>query len=180
MKFKYVFRLIALMSILVFVSACQPKIPDGALQLNKQSLEYRQLQTKTYDTDDEKKVLSSCAGLLQDLGFNIDESETSLGVLCGSKQRDATQAGQVVASILVAALTGAATPIDDTQKMRASVITKKVGEEKERVSVRVTFQRIVWNTRGQITKKECISEPEVYQEFYSKLSKSLFLEGHKI
>jgi len=54
-----------------------------------------------------KKILSAVAAVLQDLGFNLDESETKLGVVVASKDRDAVEAGQVVGAIVMAALFGA-------------------------------------------------------------------------
>ncbi len=155
-------------------------IPEDALKLSHESLALRQLQTRRYDTNDEERILSACAGLLQDLGFTLDESETELGLVVASKDRSAMEVGQVVAAVFVAALTGAAMPVDEKQKLRASIVSRVVGEKNESITVRVTFQRMVWNTQGQISKKEGLSEPEMYQEFFEKLSKSLFLEAHKI
>jgi len=148
--------------------------------LDSESLKQRQMQTRVFQTDDEAKVLAACAALLQDTGFNIDESETKLGVIVGSKDRSAVSAGQVVASIFVALLTGAAMPVDKNQKMRACVVSKPIGEEKKTIAVRVTFQRIVWDTQGKITKRECLTDPKIYQEFFEKLSKSLFLEANEV
>lgn len=159
---------------------CQPHIPPEALQLDEDSLKLKQLQTRVFDTHDEPKVITACASLLQDIGFNIDESETHLGVVVGSKDRSAVNAGQVVGAILLAALTGAVIPVDKNQKMRACVITKPVGEKSDRIAVRVTFQRIVWNTQGQVTTLEGLTEPSMYMEFFDKLSKSLFLEAHEL
>jgi hypothetical protein len=165
---------------LVYLIACHPRIPEEALRLSPESLQKRQLQTRVFQTDDEAKVLAACAALVQDLGFNIDESETKLGVIVGSKDRSAVSGGQVVASIFVALLTGVATPIDKNQKMRACVVTKFIGEEKKNIAVRVTFQRIVWDTQGKITKREGLTDPKIYQEFFDKLSKSLFLEANEV
>lgn len=125
-------------------------------------------------------ILSACAGLLQDLGFNIDESETKLGLIVASKQRSAVDAGQVAAAVLVAVLTGVATPTDKEQKMRASIVTRPVGEDGGSIAVRVTFQRIVWNTQGKVTKMEGLSDPKAYQEFFDKLSKAVFLEAQEL
>lgn len=172
-------KLLALL-MLISLTACQMSIPKEALELSPESLQMRQIQTRYFDTKNEAEVLSASAALLQDLGFNLDESETKLGFILGSKERDATSAAQVTGAVIVALLGGGAMPVDKTQKMRACVVTHPYGEEKEKMAVRVTFQRIVWNTQGQITTKECLAEPTMYQEFFSKLSKSLFLEAQNI
>lgn len=168
----------------LLVSACVPQIPKEALQLSKESLKNRQLQTRRFDTDEET-LLSASAAVLQDLGFNINESETKLGVIVCSKKRTATNAGQVVGAIFLALLTGVATPIDKEQLIRASLITNPITVDKSdkskcQTAVRITFQRIVTNTQGQISRRECINEAKIYQEFFDKLSQSLFLEANEI
>ena len=174
---KYLF-LFAFVSMLVF-PGCAGTIPPEALRWNKETLKERQLQTRKYDTQKEGDVLSACAALLQDLGFTLDESETELGMLLGSKDRSAVNAAEVTAMLFVALLGGGAMPIDDKQKMRASVITH-LNEDGTSMLVRVTFQRVVWNTHGQVTTSESMKDPEIYQEFFSKLSKAIFLEAHEI
>jgi len=47
-------------------------------------------------------------------------------------------------------------------------------------TVRVTFQRVIRNTAGQISRQEQINEPEIYQEFFDKLSQAVFLEAHEL
>jgi hypothetical protein len=161
------------------VTGCATTIPPEALQWTQETLKERQLQTRKFDTQKENDVLSACASLLQDLGFSLDESETTLGMLLGSKDRDATDGGQVAAAIFLALLTGAVVPIDSVQKMRASVITR-LNEDGSSMVVRVTFQRVVWNTEGRVTTSESMKDPEIYQEFFTKLSKAIFLEAHEI
>lgn len=160
--------------------ACTAKIPKDALELSPETLEKRQLQTRRFDTPDEGSLLEASAGLLQDLGFNLDEAAPELGLILASKDRSAVEAGQVAAAVFVALLTGVATPTDKNQKLRASVVTRPLDEEAKSFAVRVTFQRIVWNTHGQVTKREAIEDPKVYQEFFEKLSKSVFLEAHEL
>jgi hypothetical protein len=168
-------------SLLVFaIFGCQT-IPKEALRLTPESLEKRNLQTRKYEGILEVDILAASAGVIQDLGFNIDESETKLGVIVGSKDRDATEAGQVASAVVVALLFGVAMPTDQNQKMRVSLVVRPAHEDDDRKHfVRVTFQRIVWNNQGQISRIEGLDKPEVYQEFFEGLSKAVFLEGHKI
>jgi hypothetical protein len=158
-------------------SGCATRIPKGALAMRPQALEHRQRSTRLFETMDETQILAAVAGLLQDLGFNIDESETKLGLIVASKERSAVEAGQVAAKIAYAVVFRGNLPIDAEQKMRASVVTRPEGH---RLAVRVTFQRIVWNDRGQVSKLELLDDVPMYQEFFEKLSKSVFLEAHEL
>ncbi|HHW20447.1 hypothetical protein [Thermodesulfovibrio thiophilus] len=172
-------KIIASLSLLAFIVGCET-IPKDALTLSPESLADRQMQTRKYETKDEAKILTACAGLLQDMGFNIDESETKLGVITASKRRSAVNAGQQVVAVFVALLGGGYMPTDKDQIMRASIVTRPVGELKEYMAVRVTFQRIVRDENGKITKQETLNDPEIYQKFFDKLSKAIFLEAQEI
>lgn len=156
---------------------CQSSIPKGALAMSETTLEQRQLQTRRFDTTDESRILTASAGLLQDLGFSIDASESKLGLLVGSKERDATEGGQVAGAVAMALLFGVRTEVDSHQRIRASVVTHP---NPGQVAVRVTFQRVVWNSANRISKLELIDDAEIYQEFFEKLSKAVFLEAHQI
>lgn len=164
---------------LVFIlSGCASKIPKDALELRPDTLERRNLQTRVFETTDEKALLSAAAGVLQDLGFTIEESETSLGVIVGTKERSAREAGQEVGAFVVAVLFGVRVSPDELQRIRAALVTKPHTEDK--TSLRVTFQRVIWNTDGKVSKTESIEDPEIYQEFFEKLSKAVFLEAQAI
>jgi len=155
-------------------------IPKDALGMNQSTLEDRQMQTRVFNTDDEGKILSSCVAVLQDLGFSLEESETPLGLIVASKDRDAKNAGQVTAAMAMTVLFGTPCRYDESQKIKASVVTSPKYKEEKKIAVRVTFQRVVWDNYGKITKLERLNEPAMYQGFFDKLSKSLFLEAQGI
>lgn len=240
---------------LIALTGCanHTQISKEMLTLSPESMKMRQLQTKRYDTNDEPMVLTASASVLQDLGFQLDESEPELGIVVGSKQRDATDAAQVTMAILIAAMGGGAVPVDHQQTIRVSLVTApmakpndpavqappqerltpaRIASTCERITakmqqslggelkgvlpdpevaqlskflaeemrkdlnndlyqrmknrdygatrVRVTFQRVVINTQGQVTRMEALETPELYKEFYEKLSKSVFLEANDI
>lgn len=164
--------------LLAVLPACTPRIPKEALQLRQESLALRRLQTKKFDTKEEMTLIQAGSGVLQDMGFQLDETETDLGVVVGSKANDATEAAQVVGAVLVAAFTGAAMAIDKEEKVRAALVTRPVSDTQ--TTLRVTFQRLVWNTRGELWKVESLEDPELYQGFFTKLSKAVFLAANDI
>ena len=155
-------------------------IPKDALQMNEATVEQRQLQTRTFETADESKILSASASLLQDLGFTLDKSETKVGLIVASKDRSAVDAGQVTGAVVLAVLFGGPGTYDQKQKIRASLVTHPAYDGKGGMAVRVTFQRIVWDNYGTITKLERLNDSELYVGFFDKLSKAVFLEAQKI
>lgn len=175
---------IALMAMLAIsmtgLAGCMTLPPD-AFKIKPESLAERQLQTRRIDGVAESDLLAAAAGVLQDLGYTLSESETKLGIIVGTKDRDATDGGQVAAAIFIAMLGGGAAAIDRNQKIRVSLVTRPAAEGlKKNHLVRVTFQRTVWNTQNQITRAEPLADPELYNGFFDKLSKAVFLEAHKI
>jgi hypothetical protein len=160
------------------IISCAGRIPKDALMLSPESLADRQLETRVFDTKDEKMLLSASAALLQDLGFQLDESEVPLGVIVASRDRDVTDAGQVAGAVAMAVLFGVNTPVDKNQKVIASLTTKPI--DNKRTAVRIVFQHMVWNTQNQLVKNESIKDVAIYQDFFSKLSKSVFLEAQGI
>lgn len=171
---------LSLAVLLVLLAGCASGPPPEAFRMSTTALEDRQMQSRRFDTLDETGILAASVGVLQDLGYALDISNADLGVLTASKQLDASNAGQMAAMILIAALGGGATAIDDDQKVRVCLVIYPSQESKGSTVVRVTMNRFIWNTHGQITKAETLSEPELYQAFFEKLSKATFLEAHEV
>lgn len=162
---------------IVELSGCASSPRHTALAMRDQVLEFRQRSTRLYETDKEELILSACAGVLQDLGFTIVDSETDLGFILATKDRTAVDGGQVAGKVFMAILFRADVPIDKNQTFRVSIVTRPAVDE---TAVRATFQRLVWNDRNEVSKMEPIEEVEVYQEFFDRLSKSVFLEGQQL
>ena len=157
-------------------------IPKGFLIPAQDYLKTRELQMRQYDTTDQEKIITSVAGLLQDLGFTLDSSETQVGFVAASKKADAKNNGKIFLMALLGGLGNnpqAVQQCDKSQVIKASVITKLSLDGKKTV-VRVTFQRIVWNMANQINRAETLKDPAMYQKFYDSLSKAIFLEAQQI
>jgi hypothetical protein len=185
MRYKIVIQFIALMlGLLLMLNNCAPMVPRAALQLAPENAGQRLLQSRQFDTD-EPTLLSAGTAVLQDLGFMIEDSEPAYGLISCSKHRDASRAEQMIGAFALAMLTGVVPSVDRDQWIRASVVTQPVAVDaadpaKCRTAVRVSFQRIVRNQLGKVSRLESLVEPQMYREFYEKLSRSLFLEAHEL
>ena len=167
------------------LTACKANTVEdqtAALTLSSEDLALRQANSRRFDTSDEAMMQSACAAVLQDLGFTLEETSTETGLLVASKDRDAVEAQQVAAQIFLAAIIaasgGKADPVwEKNQKIRISIATRLVNDS---VVVRATVQRVIWNTKNQLSRIETIADPQIYRQFFDKLSHAVFLEAHKI
>jgi hypothetical protein len=159
-------------------------LPPHAFLVTPEMLAQKQLETRRYDGIKEEDLLSACANLLQDLGFQLESSEPRLGVITVSKQRDATNAGEIIVSFVVAMLSGQPSPYSKDQLIRAALVVRPVNDSNGNAvrgsyQVRITFQRLVRRTDNSIYV-ETLRDSKLYEGFYEKLSKSVFIEAQKI
>ena len=170
-----------------------PKAEDF-FKLTPESAKHRALQTRMFETSNEKELLSASAAVLLDLGFQVEESSTEVGVLRAAKERSAREYGQEILQVfifLLGSFSGKAfiVPVDLHQQINATLVTRRSESDSSRFSVRVHFYRRVWQGDGQSgdqnippgqQRLEMIYDGKIYQQFFAKLSKSVFLEAHKI
>ena len=157
-------------------------------QLRPESAINRAMQTRIYETADARELLSASAAVLQDLGYQVEESQESVGFLRAAKERSAREYGQYIgrAITLVLSMGKLLIPVDLHQKISATLVARPINQEATRQEVRVVFYRVVWKGDGQADrqylppgqqKMEMLRDPTLYQEFFAKLSKAVFLEG---
>lgn len=169
--------------------------PDTLFQLTPESAAHRAMQTRLFETKDERELLSASAAVLQDLGFQVEESVREVGFLRAAKERSAREHGQDITRLLVWLLTTPLAlaqeppimlPVDLHQKIAAALVTRPVNSDATRQEVRIIFYRVVWKGDGMSGRQqilpgeqrmEMLRDPALYQTFFAKLSKAVFLEG---
>ena len=151
---------------------------DNYYALDQDYLARRQMETMRFETDKEETILSASAGVLQDLGFTLDETETKLGLITAYKNREAGNTGAKVALIMLSAMNGTQAVYDTEQKIYTTLVSTK-SRESTGYNVRISFARIIWNNMHE-ARTEKIEDPKIYREFFDKLSESLFLTAHSI
>jgi len=183
------------LSALGLLAACVPQTkPDEFFQLTPESQIHKAAQTRYFETTDDIELLSASAAVLQDIGFQVSESVHQLGYLRATKERSARERGQSIARFFIWLVGGGKIPIDLHQKIDASMVARPVNDDATRYEVRIQFYRIVWKGDGVSSsgqgqseyippgeqRMEMIRDPLIYQQFFAKLSKAVFLEAHTI
>ena len=169
-------------------------------ELAAESPAHKAMQTRRFETAEPDELLSASAAVLQDLGFQVSESTRDVGFLRAAKERSAREYGQEINRVVIALLTTAVsalggsnaiylTPVDLHQQINASLVAQPLNDQQSQFEVRVVFYRLVWKGDGRSgdtyippgqQRMEMIRDPEIYQQFFAKLSKAVFLEAQKI
>lgn len=174
-------KLLFFLTVVVLFSGCA-NTQQNLYTLDKDYLERRNIETRVFDTKNEKELLTASAQVLQDLGYSIKESNVNLGLITAEKNSDVTtKAGKVALttlSILSIAAGGSETTYEDVQKFYVNIVTTPTKEKTTKV--RVLFTRKSWDNKGNLFKVEKITDTKTYQQFFDKLSQSVFLTANGI
>ena len=192
----------------ILLAGCATRVkttPIALFALTPASAANRANQTRRFETPNSDELLSASAAVLQDLGFQITETDRTLGFVRAAKERSAREYGQEVNQGVIAFLTTLLSafaavggvsantmlvvPVDLQQQISASLVAQPIDAEDRSQEVRIVFYRLVWQGAGSSgnqsiapggQRMEMIRDPEIYQTFYARLAKAVFLEAHRI
>ena len=91
---------LAIIGICIFFLIGCMTIPKDVLKPSEDYLTARQLQMRKFDTTNQGLMLAAVVGVLQDLGFTIEESESDIGLIVASKDAGAVSPGEVTVAVL--------------------------------------------------------------------------------
>ena len=174
--------------------------PIELFQLTQESAANKANQTRRFETPSSDELLSASAAALQDLGFQVTEADRALGFLRAAKERSAREYRQEISRGIIAFLTTALSafggrdvivlmPVDLHQQINASLTARPIDAEDTKQEVRIVFYRLVWRGDGKSgsnfilpgeQRMEMIRDPRLYQQFYARLAKAVFLEAQRI
>lgn len=151
---------------LVSLTGCAvtPKAPA------KTQLEMRELQTRTFETPDEKAVLKAMINVLQDDGYMLKEANAELGTLSATKEYEHKVS---FGSELLAAY---ANTQDSLAKNSILEATANVSKRGQACRVRATFQIKTLDRQGRVKEVKQIESAEHYTDFFAKVHKGIFLD----
>jgi hypothetical protein len=141
-------------------------------------LQIRAIETRSYEGMESKAMLKTVLNVLQDEGFLVDYGNSDLGLLHASRTIGGNSTEQVFGSAIE--LFGVRRRFPPT--MLTIEATANITEAGNRIKVRLTFQhqdRTVLFTGANantVSSAVPVTDPRIYQEFFAKLDRGLFIQ----
>ena len=178
-------RHIKLLLPLCALCACATdRIPQDALRLQESTLDVRSIQTRTFVAPSLNDILAATIATFQDMEFNIDRIEKSLGIITASKISDADSASEktvlfMLDLLCVISLSGgcdSTSKAKDEQHITATLVVLPSLARSDEFVARITIQRVIYDKSERIAVLERIEDAEIYQQAFDKLSKSMYIQ----
>lgn len=155
--------------VLTLFSGCSTFSPPP----QKTQLEIRQMQTYVFDVSDFNLVMKAMLNVLQDDGYIVKNVQLNLGFLSATKEVDVESPGSRFWG-------GSFLTPERWLKMNILNATSNVSEFGSKTKVRVNFQIKKVDNYGAVMGVYQVQDPQFYQDFFSKVSKSIFIQEEKI
>jgi len=152
-------------------------------------LQVREFQTRTFDTANSKLVLKAMFNVLQDDGYVVKNAVVDLGLITAVKEIDLAPGqsggGAGFGSTVVFGghggfIFGVPASNPTFHKTEVRDFTGNVSEFGHQTKVRVSFQRKTLDNRGDVVEVAPIDDPAFYQDFFSRMDKSLYLQKEQL
>jgi hypothetical protein len=154
----------------------------AGIQPARTQLEVREFQTYTFDTSDSKLVMKGLFNVLQDDGYVVRNAVIELGLITATKEIDLApgRSGQTVLAVGGGVILRGPREVPIPEKIEVRDFTGNVTEFGERTRVRVSFQKKVLDSHGHPVEVTPINDPVFYQDFFSRLDKSVYLQRERL
>jgi hypothetical protein len=162
----------------------------AAVEPPQTQLQVREYQTRTFDTADHRMVMKAMLNVLQDDGYVVKNAVVDLGLITAAKDIDVAPGrsgsdGLFGGTIVLGGgpggvIFGGPQSRPSYRKTETRDFTGNVSEFGNQTKVRVSFQRKVLDNRGDVVAVEPIEDPVFYQDFFSRMDKSLFLQKEQL
>lgn len=167
-----------IVSVLSFSGCGTASVPGMVLSKKdkqKSQLEIREMQTRTFQTKDNKLVMRAMLNVLQDDDYIIEQINIEMGFFNAQKEVDVEKGDEKFWQTFwwgKAYATYSKNQIID--------VTANISDFGEEIRVRANFRVKVINNKGGVVIVEQIDDPQFYQKFFSKVDKGIFIEKEKI
>ena len=173
-------RMFLLLVALVPLGACASA--GGGAAVPQSPLQQRELESRTYSSGT-RDLMRAVLAALQDDGFIVRTADADLGLITATRESARPVSGaRRVGRVLAIVMTYGAAAILPGPKDASSVLeaTANVAAFGSEARLRINFQlkRVEDGTR--VKEVRTVLDARVYQEFFAKVDKGLFLQREKL
>lgn len=161
-----------LLMLMVVTCACHPSGEESKPQ--KTQLEIRESQTRTFDVQDVRLVMKSVLNVLQDEGYIVKNVALDLGFLSASKEVDIERGSE---RFWAQFSRGKEVRWPKNELIESTVNVSDFGDK---TRIRANFQIKIFDNAGGVLRIQPIIDEEFYQEFFTKVSKGIFIQEQNI
>ena len=148
------------------------------------------MQSRRFDVGENDVVLNGSLSVLQDMGYSITSGNRQLGLLTAKKKAEVlppglehalAEAALVTTTIILSLLTGQDMVTDLPEQVEQTIFVSLLvsGNAENQTLVRLSIDRDMRYDNGR-TIPDHTELPLIYQEFFEKLSRAVFLEAHQL
>jgi len=173
-------RAVPLLIASALLTACVATVPPPKTQL-----QVREFQTQTFDTADSQLVLKAMFNALQDEGYVVKNAVMQLGLMTATKEidlapgRSGPTAGDISSAIGSKWSVGQSEPTT-YRKVEVRDFTGNVTDFGDQTKVRVSVQRKILDSHGNVVEVKPIDDLTFYQDFFSRMAKSVYLQKERL
>lgn len=145
-------------------------------------LQQRELESRTYANGDAKALMRAVLAALQDDGFIVRTADADLGLITATREsaRPASAASKMGRTMAIVMTYGIAAllpgPKDRSSVLEATANVASLGSE---ARLRINFQ-LKRLDGSQVKEVRTVLDGRVYQEFFAKVDKGLFLQRESL
>lgn len=159
-----------------YLSSCMPETPKPPPLPNMSQLEIRQMQTRQYPSLDQTRALKAVIAALQDQGFTITMVDNKLGLVTASM--DITKVDKATKEWSAWFSYAPTSAIYQTALHFLANAT--VRNDDKLTVIRISIVEQSKTNTGGVLWSQPLYDQKIYQEIFSKIEKSLFLEKANI
>lgn len=159
---------------------CGPSIRPAEIKTEQTQLQIREYQTRTFEANHMKIIMKASLNVLQDEGFTIDTANNDLGLLKGTKRETHVVEGGTPLNMLpvVGWFTEPYYKYDVPRTLEGTVNISEV--RKNGFKVRVSFIENSMNLESKSMRNKTVENEKIYQDFFNKLDKAVFLQKENL
>lgn len=156
--------------LLLLLTGCAVHPPEPPLT----QLQVRDIQSHEFDTSDMHLVVKTVMDVLQDEGFIIKNAQLDLGLVNAEKSSDVESNWHRFFGAF------AKDPNCRWDKMTNLEASANVSSFGPKIRIRINFQLKTLDNMGCPSKIRSLLDPTIYEDFFSKIDKGLFLKQENL